>query len=175
MQWDLTRLYKSFSDPAFAADMAAAEALTDKLSALFAAPAADTAEQLCALINTFNELHSLTARFRSMVMLTLSADAQNEEALAYNDKLQNFSVRMRQQSSAFSRYVGSIENLEELIASNELLKEHAFVLRFPSYLIPHLCEIAENSLKNITILNPSLRNHYCIVKYLKNTIQIKVK
>ena len=45
MQWDLTRLYKSFSDPAFAADMAAAEALTDKLSALFAAPAADTAEQ----------------------------------------------------------------------------------------------------------------------------------
>ena len=129
MQWDLTRLYKSFSDPAFAADMAAAEALTDKLSALFAAPAADTAEQLCALINTFNELHSLTARFRSMVMLTLSADAQNEEALAYNDKLQNFSVRMRQQSSAFSRYVGSIENLEELIASNDLLKEHAFVLR----------------------------------------------
>ena len=63
MQWDLTRLYKSFSDPAFAADMAAAEALTDKLSALFAAPAADTAEQLCALINTFNELHSLTAIF----------------------------------------------------------------------------------------------------------------
>ena len=129
MQWDLTRLYKSFSDPAFAADMAAAEALTDKLSALFAAPAADTAVQLCALINTFNELHSLTARFRSMVMLTLSADAQNEEALAYNDKLQNFSVRMRQQSSAFSRYVGSIENLEALIASNDLLKEHAFVLR----------------------------------------------
>ncbi len=129
MQWDLTRLYNGFSDPAFASDLAAAEALTNQFSQMFAAPAENDCEQLCSLIETLNKLQSLTARLRSLVSLTLSTEAENEEALAMNDKMQAFFVRMRQQFSAFSRYVGSLPNLEDLIAGSELLKEHAFMLR----------------------------------------------
>lgn len=129
MKWDLTRLYQSFSDPAFAADMAAAEKMTDELAAKFASSKADALEQLKDLINSFNTLQEVTAKLRSYVSLTLSTEAENEEALAVNDKMMAFFVRIRQQFSAFNRYVGSIENLEALIAQDELIGEHAFMLR----------------------------------------------
>lgn len=129
MQWDLTRLYKSFNDPAFAADMAAAEKMTGDLAAMFSSPKADDLEQLKSLINAFNALQEVTAKLRSYVSLTLSTEAENEEALAVNDRMQSFFVRIRQQYSAFNRYVGSLENLEEMIKKDELLNEHAFMLR----------------------------------------------
>ena len=129
MQWDLTRLYRSFSDPAFSADMTAAEQLTEKIAGMFAAPKSDALEQLKDLITAFNSLQALTARLRSLVSLTLAAEAENEEALAMNDKMQSFFVRMRQQYSAFNRYVGSLENLDELIEKDDLIREHAFMLR----------------------------------------------
>ncbi len=129
MQWDLTRLYKSFDDPAFAADMAAAEKMTGELAAMFSSPKADDLEQLKSLISAFNALQEVTAKLRSYVSLTLSTEAENEEALAVNDRMQSFFVRIRQQYSAFNRYVGSLENLEEMIGKDDLLSEHAFMLR----------------------------------------------
>ncbi len=128
MQWDLTRLYPSFSDPSFAADQRRAEEMTDEIARMFASPKADDGEQLVSLIDAFNRLYDVTRRTGAFVMLTLSADAQNEEALAAHDKQQSFSVRMRQQSSALSRYVGSLDNLDELIEKHPLLKEHTFML-----------------------------------------------
>ena len=129
MQWDLTRLYQGFSDPNFTADFDHAQKLADQLTQLFASPKADHCEQLCALVNTINELNAVFSKMQSMVMLTLSADSQNEEAMAARDKIQNAMVRIRQLFSAFNRYVGSLSNLEELIDKNDLLREHAFVLR----------------------------------------------
>ncbi len=129
MQWDLTRLYNGFSDPAFAADLAAAGELTDRLSAALAEPAEDDRAKLRGLIDLLNRLEALTDRLSSLVMLTLSVEAENEEALAVHDKMQGFFVRLKQQYSAFNRYVGSIGNLEELIVCDELIGEHAFVLR----------------------------------------------
>ncbi len=129
MQWDLTRLYSGFSDPAFAADMASAEKMTSDLSALFASPDPDDGKQLKALISAFNALQAITAKLRSFVSLTLATEAENEEALAVNDRMQTFFVRIRQQYSAFNRYVGSLKNLDELIEKEEPLKEHAFMLK----------------------------------------------
>ena len=128
MQWDLTRLYNGFSDPKFAADFEKAQQLTTALEEKFAHPQADDAAQLHDLIEALNELEGLVNRLRSMVMLTQSVDAQNEEANAANDRLQAFMVRLRQQHSAFARYVGSLSDLDALIERDALLKEHAFVL-----------------------------------------------
>ncbi len=129
MQWDLSRLYKGFDDPNFAADFEAAKAVTGELEALLQHPDTDECKQLVALINTFNKLETLTRRLGAMVHLTLSVEAQNEQALAANDMMQNFMVRIKQCNSAFSRYVGSVSDLEALIEKNEVLKEHAFTLR----------------------------------------------
>lgn len=129
MKWDLTRLYQSFTDPAFAADMAFAEKMTNELAAKFHSPNTDDLLQLKDLIISFNALQEVTAKLRSFVSLTLATEAENEEALAVNDQMMAFFVRIRQQFSAFNRYVGSLGNLEELIEKDALLKEHAFMLR----------------------------------------------
>ncbi len=129
MTWDLTRLYQSFADPAFENDFQLAEQVTDEMEKLIAAPAADECQQLKALINTLNRLEALLERLGSMVHLTLAVDAENEEAMAANDRLQRFMVRIRKCFSAFSRYVGSIDNLDAVIAQDEVLQEHAFCLK----------------------------------------------
>jgi len=129
MQWDLTRLYQSFSDPAFAADLSSAETLTEKLSETLASSSDDHLTKLRTLINMMNQLEALTARLSSLVMLTLAVDTENEEALAVHDKMQSFYVRLKQQYSAFNRYVGSLDCLESLIEQDDLIREHAFVLR----------------------------------------------
>ncbi|MBQ8654262.1 MAG: M3 family oligoendopeptidase [Clostridia bacterium] len=129
MQWDLTRLYKGFDDPNFAADYEKAQQVTAELEQLLANPEEDACRQLVKVINTFNRLETLTRRLSALVHLTLSVEAQNEEALAANDKMQSFMVRIKQCSSALSRYVGGIENLDEVIAQDEVLREHAFMLR----------------------------------------------
>ena len=82
MQWDLTRLYQGFSDPAFTTDFDLALQLTDALVQMFASPKADACEQLCDLVNAFNQLDAVFSKLHSLIMLTLSADSQNEEALA---------------------------------------------------------------------------------------------
>ena len=129
MKWDLTRLYQSFSDPQFAADMASADKIAGDIAGMFAAPKADHAEQVVALLNAFNSLQAITARLRSFVSLTLATEAENEEALATNDKMQSFFVKIRQLYSAFNRYIGSLDDLEALIEKDDLIREHAFTLR----------------------------------------------
>lgn len=129
MQWDLTRLYNGFDDPNFAADFEKVSNLTKTLGEMLDHPKACPVEQLKDLINTLNTLQGTLNRLRSLIMLTQSVEAENEEANAASDKLQAFMVGLRQRFSAFSRYVGSLENLDEIIEADELLKEHAFMLR----------------------------------------------
>ncbi len=129
MQWDLTRLYNGFDDPKFSEDFESLAEQTKALKAQFETPEKDTLSQLKALIIAFNEIEKKTRRLMAMISLTLSTEAENETALAMSDKLQMFMVGLRQQYSAFSRFVGGIENLEALIEADELVKEHAFHLR----------------------------------------------
>ena len=128
MNWDLSVLYKSFEDEAFQKDMASIEPM---LNAINETLTSDLSE-LVLLETTVTQLTQLTDVFTKLVcyaQLTLSVDAQNAEAAKAYDKLMQLYMGAQQISSAFSRHLGTVENLEELIGQSLILKANDFALR----------------------------------------------
>ena len=128
MNWNLDVLYKGFDDPAFLADMDAIPALTKELAAL-PGSGKPQAECLEAAVNAIERLDALSEKVSNYAFLTQAADAANARADQAIDRIMNLSVDMQLAFSAVTRYVGGLENLEELIASSELLRDRGYALR----------------------------------------------
>ena len=127
-KWDLTPLYQSFDDPAFAADMAALPGMIAELNDILAQelPAVEKLEKLTAQQMAIGEK---IEQLFLVCELTLSADATNATAMLHTDKLYVLSNDISLADSAVTRYIGSLDNLEECIAASEKLQEIAFALR----------------------------------------------
>ncbi len=141
--WDLSFLYESFDDPRFAADLAAVPGAIEALSALLRGDMDDRA-RLEQLMDAEEALSALMDRLGSFVYLTLAVDADNTAAMQYAGKLDVLGNQLSLVSSAITRFVGSIGDLEAVIASSEKLTQVAFVLREMkqecSHLIPEAIE-----------------------------------
>nr|MBR4280742.1 M3 family oligoendopeptidase [Clostridia bacterium] len=126
--WDLSFLYKGFDDEAFQSDLARLpEAITEQKAILDSGLPA--LEKLEKLMDADEALSLLLDRLFSFAGLTLATDANNGTAQQYEDKLSVIANDASLVGSAITRFVGSIENLEELIASSEKLQKVAFALR----------------------------------------------
>ena len=126
--WDLSFLYKSFEDEAFLADVARWPEMIAEQKALLESGLGDQ-EKLEKLFALDEDMSALTDRLFNFTGLTLSADASNSVAQPYEDKLALIANESSLVGSAIIRYVGSLSNLEEIIASSEKLQPIAFILR----------------------------------------------
>lgn len=126
--WDLTVLYKDFDDPAFKADLGGLDASIAALTEAIAAPCEDEAAKLTALVGQVEALSMTFERLMLMVELTLSVDAQNKPANAAMAPLMRSAMLMEQANNALGRYLSKLENLSELVHSNETLSARAFAL-----------------------------------------------
>ena len=126
--WDLSVFYNGFDD-AFYADLAALPVRMDALKALVAAENPNAAAKIREIIAAFEDFGKLSERVSMMVMLSMSTDAEHAEANAAQTPLNRVFMAYSQVESSFSRYLAALPNLEEVIASDEVLKAHAFVLR----------------------------------------------
>ena len=127
--WDLSYLYKSFEDEAFAADLARCPAMLDQQQALLDDASLDALTKLEQLVTLDEEISALSDRVYSFVSMTLATDANNGPAQQYADKLALIGNKGRLIGSAITRFVGSIDNLDELIARSATLQPVAFALR----------------------------------------------
>lgn len=126
--WDLSFLYKSFEDEAFQADLARLpEAIAEEKALLDSD--LPVQEKLEKLMDADEALSRLMDRLFNFAGLTLATDANNGAAQQYEDKLSVISNDATLVGSAITRFVGSIENLEEIIAASEKLQPIAFALR----------------------------------------------
>ena len=128
MTWDLSILYKGFDDPALRADIDSLKSLIASGNALLdrEAPAAQKLEDVVTLQE---DLSTVFGRIRLFLHLTIAADNTHAEALRLMDELSLVGVDMRLLDSRCTRYIGSLENLEELIAASERLQANDFFLR----------------------------------------------
>ena len=126
--WDLSFLYKGFDDPAFLADVARWPEMIAEQKAVLESdlPDREKLEQLCELDEAMS---ALVDRLYNFSGLTLAADASNSAAQQYEDKLALIGNDASLVSSAITRYVGSLDDLEEIIAASEKLQPIAFILR----------------------------------------------
>ena len=128
-KWDLSYLYKSFEDEAFLADLALLPEMIRAQQAILDDASLTHLARLEKLTDSIQELSALSDKVGSYIFLTVAVDAGNTTADMYGNK---FDLIMNEASlvdSAITRYVGSVENLEELIASSAKLQPIAFYLK----------------------------------------------
>ena len=126
--WDLSFLYKGFEDEAFQADLnRLPEAIAEQKAILDSD--LPVQEKLEKLMDADEALSLLMDRLFNFAGLTLATDAGNGTAQQYEDKLSVIANDASLVGSAITRFVGSIENLEEIIAASEKLQPIAFALR----------------------------------------------
>jgi pepF/M3 family oligoendopeptidase len=138
-RWDLSYLYQGFDDPKYESDL---KTLQEKIADLgkLLEKSEDDRTHLESLMDAQEEISSLIDRVSSFSSLTLAVDANNQDAARYDDKLNVIFNDLSLISSGITRYVGSLTNLEELIAASPKLQTVAFALREmaseASHLIP---------------------------------------
>ncbi len=126
--WDLSFMYRDFQDERIPADMDAVRRMANELRELLACDMGDT-ERLEALMRKGGELSTVMDRLGSYAYLTLAVDAHNTAAMQMVGRLQLMENELSLIMSDVTRYVGSIGDLEDVIARSEYLGSIAFALR----------------------------------------------
>lgn len=127
--WDLSFMYAGFDDPRFAEDLAAVPGLIAAQQAVLDNAALTETARLEQLADAGEALSVALDKLFSFCGLTLAVDAGNTAAMQQMGKLELLMNDAALVSSAITRFVGSIGDLETVIAASGKLTTLAFPLR----------------------------------------------
>ncbi len=152
-EWSLEVFYKGADDPNLATDMAKLEALIGKYNqAAESLRADDACNSLRNMLTLEEQIHLLIHRIAVYFGLRRSANSADAEGAAYLTKIQVLSASTTKASVVFQKFVGSLENLNEIIAGDELLKQYAFHLQQIKKAVSHkLSDEAEDVFARMNI------------------------
>ena len=129
-EWSLDILYKGYDTPEFKADFDATENIfaefNEAVKHLSEKPAKEALLEMLGIIERSQELFSKLFSFCS---LSQSVNTSDEKATAYMGRLMSRSSAMTKARTSFEKYVASIEDLDEVIASDEKLTDYGYMLR----------------------------------------------
>lgn len=127
-EWSLEKLYKGYDDPKFASD----EKLLDEKIAEYASFASDlkgdAKELLKKGITLTAEIETLATLLFSYAELSRSVNTSDAQAAAISGRLAQKLSALAAPKTAFIRFVAGVENFDEVVNSDPLLKEHEFYL-----------------------------------------------
>ena len=155
MRWSLDELYTSFESDELKRDMELCSVAVREAKA-WAEVNLDSKDNAVTKIEEFIkheiDFDNLVSRILSFASLTSSTEAKNEKALQIMDKLQKLFTNLTQPEVNFEKWLGSLENLDEIILSSKLLEEHRFYLtevaRKTKYLLSEKEEILISKMSN---------------------------
>ena len=126
-EWSLDVLYKGADDPALSADM---KKLEDTIGEYKLAVAelgkADVLSDLRRIIDIKEALTLLVRRIAGFFSLRRSANAADTEGAVYLTKIQALMASTAKEGVIFEKFVGGIENIDEVIAKDEVLSAYKF-------------------------------------------------
>ncbi|MBR4888007.1 MAG: peptidase M3 [Clostridia bacterium] len=126
-EWSLDVLYKGTSDPALQADMTRLEeVIAAYKAAVNALDSAAPAASLRKVVEINEEMTVLTRRLAGFFSLRRSANSADTEGAAYMTKIQGMMASTAKESVMFQKFAGKLENLDEVIAGDELLSQYKF-------------------------------------------------
>ncbi len=130
--WSLKDLYSSFEGDDFKKDM---ESLNNVLQdyTLWVDKTIEnndnTKEKLENFIALKADFFKLASKLFAFSELSYSVDTKNEKALKNSEKVQVKLSSIAEPDAKINRWIGSIPNIDDVINSSELLKEHEFFLK----------------------------------------------
>lgn len=132
MRWSLKELYPSFESNEFKSDMDKLYKKIDELkkwTEINFNSKENAVEKAEEYIKQLSDFISLFSKLSSFARLTASVDAKNEQALKISNKLSMKFSELTKPFVSYQKWVGSIDNLDELINSSDILKEHEFFIK----------------------------------------------
>lgn len=136
--WNLNNLYSSFESPEFKADMDLFNKKINNYKSFVSSitnDRFDLKEKLKKYINETNNFKALSNKLIMYSNLVMSVNTKDVVAIKTLDILEQKLASIADSEAKLYKWIGSIDNLSEIINSSDLLKEHAF----------HLNEIKEYS------------------------------
>ena len=155
LRWNLNALYPGFDSPEFADDFKRFEqSLADytKWSSENLKDTDNAVEKLEECLKREADLRKVSQRLGAFSHLTLAVDSKDEAAKRAQDRLRSHVGDMTQLEVRLIQFIKQLDNLTELIASSELLKDHEFYLEEKKLEADHLlseqAEVIISKLRN---------------------------
>lgn len=128
LNWDLNVLYEGFEDPKFLSDMEKARAMVMELPAVVeeAKKLAD-AEGLKKVLMFQEEESQLIGDLYNYISLRQSTESTDPKAASLIAKMGRILADGTEGEVACDKYIGSMENIEEICAADDFLKEYTFL------------------------------------------------
>jgi pepF/M3 family oligoendopeptidase len=129
--WSLKELYPSFTSKEFLNDLDKIDKDINNLK-IFAEElnnSSDTLKSLESVINKMESIYLLISKTASFASLTISADSRNVEGRKYLDVVNAKNSLLAEPFTKIYKWIASIENIDEVINSSKLLKEHEFIIK----------------------------------------------
>ncbi len=132
MSWDLSPLYSSFQGEDFISGMKSLDYKINEMN-MWAKNNLDTtknpASKIEEYLNLNREYVSLYGRLSSFASLNLSANAKNSDAKKTSVVLDQKGTLTKNVQVAFIKWLGKLDNIDEIINSSEELKNHEFIIK----------------------------------------------
>ena len=146
-QWDLSILYGGFDTPEFKADMTALdETIGEVISFSGRLDTMSAEELLVGYVKLETKVTALVEKLFIYANLRYSANTADTEAASTMGVLMGKLSAIAAPSAATNKAIASIENIEQIIEANELLREHSYRLLSIVKDSKHLLSDAEEAL-----------------------------
>ena len=174
-EWSLDVLYKGTDDENLSRDMERLEALVAEYKAEIASMnEKEPKEALKRVIALNEEMRVLVRRLAGYFSLRRSTNSTDKESSVYMIKIQTLLSSTAKEHVAFEKYVGGLEDLDAIIASDELLSEYKFYFSEVKDSVSH--NLSDEAEEVFTKLNASGGRAWGdMVSYLTATVEVDYK
>ena len=126
-EWSLDVFYKGTNDPSLAEDLKKLEnTVAEYKTAIASLDKAEALSELRKIIDIKESITLLLRRIAGYFSLRRSANSADTEGAAYMTKIQILMASTAKENVAFEKFVGDIENIDSLIAEDEVLSAYKF-------------------------------------------------
>ena len=171
-EWALDVIYKSYDDPAYQQDMETLKTLIGGLETeMKSYQQLEPKEGLEKSILLMEKLTGYAEKLGNYISLSQSVnttDSRTNNEMAIFDKVATGSTRGE---VVFRKYVASIENLDEVIQSSDLLKEYEYMLKETKKAASHLfSDDMEEMIAKMNLTGGSA--WFNLFSYLTSTVKV---
>ncbi|WP_310602607.1 M3 family oligoendopeptidase [Anaerosporobacter sp.] len=172
-EWSLDALYKGYDDPAYQQDFENLDTVINKFHAfaenLGQKSDNDTVVEYITLMEEFTFLISSLGNYTGLREAT---DTTDSETTSNINRLQAKVNATAKDSAKVDKYVANIANLEEIIATNDSLKEYTFFFNTQKNYVSHL--LSDDVEEVIAKLNQSAGAAWSsLQQYLTSTVEVE--
>lgn len=127
-EWSLDVLYKGYDDPKFAEDEAELDRLIEEFTAFAADLTGDPKDKLAGGIELDRKLTEKASDLFSFASLSQAVNTSDTKAASILGRLSGKMSALAAPRTALVQYIAALDDLQGIIDSDPLLKEHEFYL-----------------------------------------------